>query len=391
MKRSSSPSVERPISERPSVPPLPPNASSPRMAVTRPTPQKPPLSPSKSLANMSSFSIQQPTPSSPINLFGGLIVGSSEFGVDCPCGCTQCRSDDDDDQRQTLGAMPTKISNRSLLSDDEEEEKSADSAEEEAGGLLPGGLITGGRNYHPKRILVEGWLHKKGTGRDWMGSTSWKGRWCRLIMARVDGFEVDVPLLMTYWSSGSSTPSSVIILNSTVVFPIDKEDKEQWDAYQFEVRNARAVTTNSTVNRMFTAPKKARDAWIYAISQALLMYEKANDKARKAAAATATAAYHESQRLTHSLSPMLMHHRPEHPSFEVWPRGDRPGTPPQYHLRSPITKQLQQQEQQHLAADNKYMPMTASPLATDKCHHNKQQSATGPESRSPSEESCPAN
>lgn len=128
-------------------------------------------------------------------------------------------------------------------------------------------------------------------------------------MARVDGYEVDVPLLMIYWYSATPTPSNVIVLDSTVVFPIDLEDKTSWDAYRFDIRNARTVTTNSTVNRTFTAPKKARDVWIYAISQALLMYEKANDKARKAAA-----------NQTRTMSPVPSLGQQKSSPYEVWSR-----------------------------------------------------------------------
>lgn len=102
-------------------------------------------------------------------------------------------------------------------------------------------------------------------------------------MANLQGYEVDVPLLMIFWYAESSSPSNVIILDSTVAFPIDIDDKDRWDAYRFDIRNAKTVSTNTTVNRTFCAPKKARDAWIYAISNALLVYSKANDKARKAA------------------------------------------------------------------------------------------------------------
>jgi hypothetical protein len=31
---------------------------------------------------------------------------------------------------------------------------------------LPRGVVEG-LKYHPRKILAEGWLHKKGTGKDW--------------------------------------------------------------------------------------------------------------------------------------------------------------------------------------------------------------------------------
>ena len=88
---------------------------------------------------------------------------------------------------------------------------------------------------------------------------------------------------MIYWYPGTANPSNVIILDATVAVPIDIDDNEKWDSFRFEIRNAKTVSTNLAVYRTFCTTKKARDAWIYAISQALLVYEKANDKARKAA------------------------------------------------------------------------------------------------------------
>lgn len=114
---------------------------------------------------------------------------------------------------------------------------------------------------------------------------------------------------MIYWYAETYTPSNVIILDSTVTFPIDMEDKERWDAFRFDIRNAKTVATNSSGNRTFCAPKKARDAWIYATSQALLVFEKENAKARKAA---------------RRVSPLpQMSHRPTSPPLEeIW-SGDR--------------------------------------------------------------------
>jgi hypothetical protein len=147
-------------------------------------------------------------------------------------------------------------------------------------------------------------------------------------MARVDGFEVDVPLLMIYWYSGTATPSTVIVLDSTVVFPLDMDDKQSCYAYQFDIRNARTVTTNATINRCFAAPKKARDAWMYAISQALLMYEKEHDRARKAALLASSEARRVNPLPLLSRSPTCV---------EVWNGGDRfGGSPNQRSLKSRV-------------------------------------------------------
>ena len=125
-------------------------------------------------------------------------------------------------------------------------------------------------------------------------------------MAKVEGYEVDVPLLMIFWYAETYTPSNVIILDSTVAFPIDLEDRDRWDAFRFDIRNAKTVATSTSGNRTFCAPKKARDAWIYATSQALLVFEKENAKARKAA---------------RQVSPIRqMSHQPQSPPIEIWAR-----------------------------------------------------------------------
>jgi hypothetical protein len=68
---------------------------------------------------------------------------------------------------------------QSLL--DEETNNSDDDSEDDRG-LLPGVLLCG-VEYNPTRILVEGWVHKKGTGNDLFGSRSWKARYCRLVVS----------------------------------------------------------------------------------------------------------------------------------------------------------------------------------------------------------------
>lgn len=140
--------------------------------------------------------------------------------------------------------------------------------------MLPGTLAEG-IHYHPTGVLVQGWLHKKGTGKDWLGSTSWKARWARLITAKVDGYSCEVPLMQIYWHSSAPIPSTVILLESTVVLAVDLNDKDQWDSFQFEIRHA-ATKENPTISvtRTFTAPKLSRDTWVYMISEALLSFEK---------------------------------------------------------------------------------------------------------------------
>jgi hypothetical protein len=142
--------------------------------------------------------------------------------------------------------------------------------------------------YRIVRVLVEGVLHKKGTGLDWLHSRGWKARWTRLCLARVDGWDAYVPLLCVGWYQNSKVCSNVIILDGTVVLGLNKQQPEghnknkqvarlKWhNNSRFEIRHAATKDNISlpTLTRVFTAPsRKARDAWVYAISQALLTYE----------------------------------------------------------------------------------------------------------------------
>jgi PH domain len=144
------------------------------------------------------------------------------------------------------------------------------------------GVLKEGVQYRITRIIVEGWLHKKGTGHDWMGSRGWKARWARLAVGTIDGYgDVEVPMLGISWYPTSANNSTVIVLDSTVVLAVDLPDKDK--AHRFEIRHASSRLNSSLpVTRTFTAAsRKARDAWVYAISQALLSYEKDKAAIRK--------------------------------------------------------------------------------------------------------------
>lgn len=206
-----------------------------------------------------------------------IVIGSMEGfeASTCPC-CSRLVMD----EHRKICALPETSQRHvppvSLLSQEpeiEEEDK------------LFGTLNTDDR-YDVKKVLSEGWLHKKGTGNDWFWSTAWKPRWAQLVLADVQGYDVQVPLLLMYWYPTSPMPSTVLSLDSTVVFPIDrKEDDsdekvEEWNKHCFNILHARARQEDAAFNdqepitRTFTAPPKERDQWMHAISKALLHFEK---------------------------------------------------------------------------------------------------------------------
>ena len=104
---------------------------------------------------------------------------------------------------------------------------------------------------------------------------------CHLQLAKVEGYDVDVPLLLIYWYGSSMHPSTVIMLESTVVLATDKENNS-WNQHRFEIRHVRkSDSTQVQATRTFTVPKTERDMWVCAISQALLNLEKQKAKVRK--------------------------------------------------------------------------------------------------------------
>jgi hypothetical protein len=92
---------------------------------------------------------------------------------------------------------------------------------------------------------------------------------------------VQVPLLCISWYANSTSSSTVIVLDSTVVLAVDVADSSH--PFRLEIRHAATRENRSLPDtRTFAAPNaKVRDAWVYNISQSLLNYEKSTAAARK--------------------------------------------------------------------------------------------------------------
>ena len=105
--------------------------------------------------------------------------------------------------------------------------------------------------------------------------------------ARVDGHEVDVPLLQIFWTSTSPTASTVISLDSAVVIPENNLDpsKANCNPFRFKIRHVKKSISDPEssfqLTRVFSCPKESRDDWVYAINHALLEYEKEKANARR--------------------------------------------------------------------------------------------------------------
>jgi len=192
----------------------------------------------------------------------------------CPCCNRQLK-----EGRQVVREIRICNTENSLFNDD-----TSDSSEDmdDDDHMMPG-ILADGIAYTIKRVLVQGWVHKKGTGMDWLGSRAWKPRWAVLALGSIAGHDVDVPLLQIFWYSDSSNPSTVIHLDSSVVMPEDDPDKSKWNCFRFAIRHVKKSLDDSSIQitRKFSCPREGRDAWMGAISQALLDYEKEKAKARK--------------------------------------------------------------------------------------------------------------
>lgn len=171
---------------------------------------------------------------------------------------------------------------------DDEEDDSPFRDMDEVGRMLPG-VLANGVAYTVKQTIAQGYLEKKGSGFDWIGSRAWKRRWAVLVRARTDGHDVDVPLLQIFWDYHSPTPSTVISLDSAVVLPENNFDTSKAEnvhrMYRFQIRHLKK-SVNPEISVQLTrilgcADAAERDHWIYSINQALLTYEKEKASAKR--------------------------------------------------------------------------------------------------------------
>jgi hypothetical protein len=142
-------------------------------------------------------------------------------------------------------------------------------------------------DHHLRCVLAEGWVQKKRSENEREKETLWKYRWARLVLARTPASPLQVPLLLIYRypHSDAGSPSTVCHLDSTVIFPVDLERNENSadetgllaDACGFEIQPAGSAPPEASAHAglvLAAFSASARNAWIYAISAALLAYEK---------------------------------------------------------------------------------------------------------------------
>jgi hypothetical protein len=120
--------------------------------------------------------------------------------------------------RQTLDE-PASTSRRDIpcvFNYEEEESEGDDSDDEEEDDVYLPGTLDSGVEYKFKRVLAEGWIHKKGTGNDWLRSRGWKTRWAQLVVRSVALFKhilsfVLVKLMVPFWFVSVSLPKLTVL------------------------------------------------------------------------------------------------------------------------------------------------------------------------------------
>mmetsp|Transcript_39150 Transcript_39150/g.80193 ORF Transcript_39150/g.80193 Transcript_39150/m.80193 type:complete len:328 (-) Transcript_39150:956-1939(-) len=226
-------------------------------------------------------------------------LGPTDFSSLAPCPCCaryvvkdgahqqQQRHHHQQQQQQQAGTDAAVASAPAALA-------SSPSAEDDRNDTALAGSLDSTVDYTVTSILVQGWVHKKGTGRDIFGSRAWKSRWATLATASVPGYAVDVPVLLIHWFPTSETPSNVLVLDParTVVMPIDRYPDEekvvQWNTFTFEIVHSKQSDggggvggDDGDVTRIFSVPEKERSEWVLAINQSLRDYEQRLKKSKK--------------------------------------------------------------------------------------------------------------
>ena len=214
---------------------------------------------------------------------GAKTLGPVDFASRAPCPCCARYVVKECDLSAASVGAPQQQQERQPTSLSLTASPSADDDRKDA--TLPGSLDPTDTAYTVQSILVQGWVHKKGTGKDIFGSRGWKSRWATLCTATVPGYEVDVPLLIISWFPHSETPSNVLILDPsrTVVMPVDRYPTEekvvQWNTFTFEIVHSR---DDNTTTRVFSVPEQERSEWVCAIQQSLREYEQRLQRKSKA-------------------------------------------------------------------------------------------------------------
>lgn len=128
-------------------------------------------------------------------------------------------------------------------------------------------------------VVMEGWVKKKGSGRDMLGNKNWKQRYVRLAVAQVPNYQVDVPILLVSWHS-TINPSMIIVLDSRQAIPVNGDTFDIVESSASGKKlNRRPSTVKHRPPRTFSSAEEDRDLWVKNINDSIWDYEKRSFKA----------------------------------------------------------------------------------------------------------------
>jgi hypothetical protein len=109
------------------------------------------------------------------------VIGPTKLEGMTACSCCNRSLSD---ERQTVGETDFANRHSSLFQNESSDEDSTEDMDDDDH-MMPG-LLSYGVPYTVKKTLVQGWVHKKGTGMDWIGSRGWKPRWASIVVSRLE-------------------------------------------------------------------------------------------------------------------------------------------------------------------------------------------------------------
>ena len=124
------------------------------------------------------------------NILIGPKTLSKSVSKDSICSC--CNQVHRQDHRQVVGdvcsyvtttSSPSDRMMTSLMDTDDEEDHRDENFQHFDDDVMMPGLLSQGVPYTVRRTLAQGWVSKKGSGKDWMKSRGWKARWAVLVVS----------------------------------------------------------------------------------------------------------------------------------------------------------------------------------------------------------------
>lgn len=107
------------------------------------------------------------------------VIGPTKLEGMTACSCCNRRLGD---ERQTVGETDFATHRHSSLFQNESSDDDSSEDMDDNDHMMPG-VLSHGVPYTVKKTVVQGWVHKKGTGMDWIGSRGWKPRWASLVVS----------------------------------------------------------------------------------------------------------------------------------------------------------------------------------------------------------------